>query len=240
MGRQAVRTLLAMLVLVLSVQLARADSDPREEATRIMQSAIETHEAGDYLAALEGFNKAYALYPSARLKYNLGRVLSDLGRDLEALEAFEEYLAKVPDASEKTRAVAEAKIAVLKEKVGYLKVRCTSAGADVRVDGKIIGKGPLDSALRVMPGDHLVASELSGYQPFLSTVDVRGGKPTEVVVKLVKPKPVYKKAWFWATIGGVVAAAAATSIALGVTYGTRYPPVELKGGTPAGLNGSSQ
>ncbi len=53
------RALLAVLLLVISLQVARADSNTREEATRIMESAIETHESGDYLAALDGFNKAY-------------------------------------------------------------------------------------------------------------------------------------------------------------------------------------
>ena len=221
------RIFLVVLSLVLSLRLAAAAPDPRDEATRIMQSAIETHESGDYLAALKGFQQAYALYPSPRLKYNMGRVLSDLGRDLEALEAFEEYLAKVPDASAKTRAVAEAKIAVLRDRVGHLRVSCATAGAELRIDGKRIGKGPIDANLRLMPGDHLVAGDLSGYPQFLKSVDVRAGKPLELLVKLIKPKPVYKKAWFWATLGGI-AAAAAISVPLAVVYGTHDPTATFK------------
>ena len=37
-----------------------------------MAEIIAAHEAGKYADAVDGFRKAYAVYPSSKLQYNLG------------------------------------------------------------------------------------------------------------------------------------------------------------------------
>ena len=209
---------------------ATTGSDPKAEAQRGARSGTEDWERGDYLVALEEFRRAYALYPSPNLRFNMGRVLSDLGRELEALEAFEEFLATATNAPADAIGFASSRVRVLRARVGQLNLRCDAPGARVFVDGKIAGLGPLELPVRLMPGSHMIGSELVGYQSFMQTIDVQPGAIREVRITLVKPiqpKPFYKKAWFWGTVGGMVAAAAATSIALGIVYGTKDPHVAL-------------
>jgi hypothetical protein len=59
------------------------------------------------------------------------------------------------------------------KKVGRLRVLSTPLGADVYVNGKIIGKTPLDEEVEV--GDAIVRLELAGYQAFQETITVTGG-----------------------------------------------------------------
>ena len=60
------------------------------------------YEKGDYAGALEKFNAAYAAYPSPKLMFNIGQADRDLSRPVEALEAFEKFLASDTDASPET------------------------------------------------------------------------------------------------------------------------------------------
>ncbi len=59
------------------------------------------------------------------------------------------------------------------KKVGRIRVLSTPLGADVFVNGKIIGKTPLDEEVEV--GDTIVRIELAGYQPWQETVTITGG-----------------------------------------------------------------
>jgi hypothetical protein len=200
MDETVMRALVLGFLLVSAVSRAGADeADPRARATQITNAAIASHEAGDYLVALDGFRKAYAVY-------------------LEALEAFEHFLANVPDASERARGFALARVAVLQQKIGSIHVRCPVSGAQVELDGKPLGAGPLDIEARLMPGTHLVGAHNGGYLPYSSTIELHAGDRVDAMVRLVRPvqgKPTYKKAWFWATLGGIaVTAAGATLIGI--------------------------
>ena len=208
--------LVTSLALVCVCALAEESGGFRREAKLLRDQGAEAYERGDYIEALDHFEKAYALFPSPNLHYNLARALSDLGRDLEALEQFEFFLAKAPEAPAQARGVAAAKIAVLEKRVAYLDLRCVTADAELRVDGKHIGKGPLANRLRVMPGDHLVNGERAGHTPYIATVSLRPGETRAVEVKLLVPiaqKPVYKKWWFWTTLGGIAAVATGATLA---------------------------
>ncbi len=59
------------------------------------------------------------------------------------------------------------------KKVGRIRVLSTPLGADVYVNGKILGKTPLDEEVEV--GDAIIRLELSGYRPFQETITITGG-----------------------------------------------------------------
>jgi hypothetical protein len=197
----------------------------KQEAKRLLEDGNQQWDRGEYLTALAFFEHAYALYPSPRLRFNIARVLTDLGRDLEALEAFEAFVGDERNQPADAVGVAKAKIAVLERKIGRVSVRCSSPG-EISLDGKQIGSGPLDRTLRVSPGIHEVTAQRGGFAPYVAGVTVLPGdtKPVDVRFhKLGSDKPVAKRAWFWVTIIGVTAVAA-TGVALALKYGIPGPP----------------
>jgi hypothetical protein len=93
-------------------------------------------------------------------------------------------------------------------------------GATVRLDGQVLGKTPLEVAVPV--GERLVEIEMSGFTKEQRVVSFVPGKTETLDVTLSRlevsePKPsvpVYKKWWFWTTLGVVVTSVALPSVLL--------------------------
>ncbi len=198
----------------------------KQEAKRCRDAGVTAWERGDYLIALDQFDRAYASFPAPNLLFNKGQVLSDLGRDLEALEVFERFLAEAQNPPAEFSGVSKSKIAILSKRVAHLDVRALDAGAEIAVDGHAVGKAPLSSPIRVSAGNHQVSAQLAGFEPALLFANPRSGETAQVRIALHKigedNRPLKKKWWLWTAVSGA-AAVVATSIALGVVYGTRDP-----------------
>ena len=120
--------------------------------------ALELFDRGHFAEALAEFKRAYALSPSFRILYNMG--LSDvaLGDALGAVEAFSNYLReggeRIPA---QRRASVEAEIARLSKQLGWLTIDADEPGAEVTIDGALLGQTPISHRLRLNAGRHTVA-----------------------------------------------------------------------------------
>jgi hypothetical protein len=65
------------------------------------------------------------------------------------------------------------------KKVGRLRVLSTPIGADVYVNGKLLGKTPVDEEVEV--GDAIVRIEAPGFQPYQETIEIKGGEDTKTL-----------------------------------------------------------
>jgi hypothetical protein len=81
--------------------------------------------------------------------------------------------------------------------------------ADIAVDGKAIGRSPLE--FRLPAGQHMLIAEAAGHEPEKVPMTLALGDKRELDIELKKPSSPFTKWWFW-TIAGVVAAGAATTI----------------------------
>src|SRR5437773_624060 len=86
---------------------AAAQEDPRADARSRLEEGSRLYQRGDFEAALRAFNEARALYPSAKLYFNIGQTLNRLGRPAAAADAFEHFLAEATDADPARRRDAE-------------------------------------------------------------------------------------------------------------------------------------
>jgi hypothetical protein len=123
-------------------------------------------------------------YASPKLFFNIGQANRDLGRPVEAIESFERFLAEVKDASPELTAEARKSVAELKTKVGGLLIECTTAGAEIGVDGNLVGLAPLANSVRVTPGSHHVTARHSTGAVATEDVNVRAGTVETVVLRL--------------------------------------------------------
>lgn len=148
----------------------------KQAAKAAFQQGVEAFESGDFEKAVEAFRRADRLFPSWKLKYNIGQCEAALKHYGLAIEAFELYLAKGGDevpGGRRDEVIAE--LRRLRAMVGSLDIRAP-VGAAVLVDGMERGEAPLPGPLKVTAGvSHRVRIEHEGDVVLERSVRVSGG-----------------------------------------------------------------
>lgn len=97
-------------------------------------------------------------------------------------------------------------------RTGVLVVRATSDGGDVTIDGKALGRSPLEAELA--PGTHRIAIRKEGFVDASTSAVLAVGERKEVVVPLESKPSIFGRWWFWAGASAIVAGGVVLSIAL--------------------------
>jgi hypothetical protein len=84
--------------------------------------------------------------------------------------------------------------------------------ADIAIDGKPIGRTPLE--LRVGAGQHTLVADAEGHQTEKVLMTLSLGDRRELDIELRRQSGVLSKWWFWTAAGVVVAGGVATALAL--------------------------
>ena len=179
---------LLLLGLLAQVPESPATTQAKAKAQLLLTEGSALYEKGDYADALEKFKAAFATYDSPKLLFNIGQANRDLGRPVEALEAFEQFLVGARDAAPETIEDAQRSIEELQKKLGRLRVDCQTDNATVSLDGKDVGLTPLAKLLWAVPGRHQVTARHWSFPPVIENVDVRVG--TVQTVRIVLQAPV--------------------------------------------------
>jgi hypothetical protein len=178
---------IAAIVLFSLVAQAAPPSASPEDKTRaqaLLKEGAKLYEKGDLADALEKFNQAYASYASPKLLFNIGQASRGLGRPVDALEAFERFLAEVKDAPADMTDEARVSVSELQAKVGRLLIECPTAGAEIRVDGKMVGTAPIEKLIAAMPGGHKIEARHPSAKSAVEDVQVSAGMVQTVVMRL--------------------------------------------------------
>src|SRR5205823_93599 len=96
---------------------------------------------------------------SPKIHYNFALALQGMGRNADALEAFDAFLDQATDAPADARDRAHAAREGLLQRVGMLRVSTEAAGAQVVIDGRDVGRTPLPRAIPLDVGPHLLLVE---------------------------------------------------------------------------------
>jgi PEGA domain. len=175
---------LLLLLWLSQATPAIADPQAKAEAQALLSQGTKLYDQGEVAGALEKFQAAYAAFPSPKLMFNIGRANRDLGRPVEALEAFEKFLAGAPDASPETIANANKSAAELRRMLGRIRIDCETAGAEVSVDGKSVGLAPLPDSIWATPGRHQVTAKHASAAPAIEDVDVTAGSVSTATMRM--------------------------------------------------------
>jgi tetratricopeptide (TPR) repeat protein len=167
-------------------QPAEPDEATRNAARQHFRAGRDAFNGGNFEAALTEFRAANDLLPAGAALSYVGQCLMKLGRQVEALRTFRQYLATYPtaaDARERT-ALQEVKdwIEELEDVVGKVQVNVAVAGATVLVDGQVVGPAPLADAVEVVQGPHTFRAEVEGYRPAEETLTVEAGQQATVTL----------------------------------------------------------
>jgi len=136
--------------------------EPLAEARRLFSEGIALRRAGDLEGALSRFRRAHVLHPSYKTHLNLATVLFELGQLEEAGALYERFFAEGAAQSPMAiTAAARRRYQQLLRRVARVELTCDEARARVLVDGHEVGRTPLDTALYLLPGEHVLVLHAS-------------------------------------------------------------------------------
>lgn len=162
-------------------------ASPAPEAEVAIRRGIELRRRGDDAAALAEFQRADGLAPSSRTQAQIGFAEQALGRWRDAEEHLVRALADGGDVwIRKNRPTLERSRAAVGAHLGSLEVLGGPAGAELRVDGHVLGRLPLARPLRVAAGTVGVEVRADGYLPTARSVTIAAGELTRETVSLQK------------------------------------------------------
>jgi hypothetical protein len=178
--------LLFALSLLWSSATALAEAKNEREARVLFREGNLMLQEKEYLGALERFRAAYERFPNPKILLNIGTTLRHLGRDAEAADLYEKYLASAKPTAAR-RAEVEAILSELSQRLAKLRIQVNEAGARVLVDGKPVGESPQPVTMRVEAGTHTVVAEKEGFSTAVTTVDLAGGQSRTIELQLTRP-----------------------------------------------------
>jgi hypothetical protein len=227
MNRARVALAVLGVALWLHVPAARAQSDARAAAQQKMAQGAQLLEQGQPAEALTLFKEAYQQVQNPRYQYNIGVACQALGRDAEALQAFQSFVANAQGVRQEYLEDAQKQIELLRGRVATVTITSSEAGAAVLVDGHDAGRTPLGQSLTLDAGEHRFMVRKLSFEPFEKVVILRRGdrldlaadlrpvaRPVAPPVMVVTPppreapppdEPVYKRWWLWSAVGAVIA-----------------------------------
>jgi tetratricopeptide (TPR) repeat protein len=224
----------------------------KNQAQALLREGTRLYRKGQYQEALDRFTGAYALYPSPKLHFNIAQANRELGRPVEALAAFERFLADPAGSPRPVTDEARHSAADLRAQLGQVQVTGDAADAEVLLDGAAVGRTPLRQPIWCTPGKHLLSLTREGFVPFEESVTVAAGASATVSASLRRVKleadpyqgtyaapplpaappdrptlwPRLRRSWwFW---GAIAAVAVGTGIAVAAATGrSDVPPSSL-------------
>lgn len=166
---------------------ASSERDPVKEAAERYQRGLSIYAEGEYLLALVEFERAYQLAPDYRVLYNIGQVRVQLGRYAKAREALEQYMEQGGDAiSADRKREVNADLEMLKMRTAQLNIVTSEEGADLLIDGVVVGTSPLEKPIVVDAGEHNVEVRKVGFYGKASQVTLAGRDEISVELALTR------------------------------------------------------
>lgn len=165
------------------------DPRVRKKVQTYLDLAGELFRTGDFEGALGELRRAEALTDLAVVRYNIARCLEEMGKEAEAVGAFDKYLA-LNDASggsaDRQKRARETVARLAPKLFGGLEVTCPVEGSSVFVMELMQAPAPCPwKAEKVPPGTYEVQTFSPGFAPFVTKVTVPPGKSVLVAAQAV-------------------------------------------------------
>lgn len=180
---------IAHLSIPLALALTCAFAMPavaEEDFNSLMTEGVSFFKAGNYVKAIESFQKAQKLDNIPDISYNIARSYQLLGDCDLALKYYREYALT----STENAASVQEHIKTLSEqcgtKTGSLVLKCTPANAMVTID--FDSPVPCNSTYEIKTGEHQLRFTATNYNQETRVIDITENQSRNVVIEL-KPNP---------------------------------------------------
>lgn len=144
--------------------------------------------------------------------------------DLQALQSLGESIEEVPSDQSYLDAIdRRVEACIPKERwdpFGSLSVTSEPPGAQVAVQGRVIGLTPLPQVGYLLPGTYEVGVRKSGFEPQSTSVEVRQGEVAQAILQMDPLPEADSNGWMiWAGVGAAAVVAATVVTVVLVTAG---------------------
>ena len=156
------------------------------ESDALILQGLKLREQGQDAEALKLFVRAQELAPTPRALAQRALAEQALGDWVQAEAHLSEALA-VPDDLwiARHRAALDGALAVIREHLGQLQVNGGIAGAELRLDGQLVGRLPLAAPLRVVVGRPLLEVAHPGHYVVRREITIKAGSLSTESLELV-------------------------------------------------------
>lgn len=164
-----------------------AFADETVDAKASFGQGVEHYSEGDYSAALDAFQMAYALKPHPSVLVNIANCQEKLSRHIDAADTYDRYYQQVKrKLSGSQRSEVQRKLQSLQAKIGRIKLSTAPHRVLVSIDGGS-AKEMTDRQIAVLgAGEHVIEASAEGYVSKKMTVTVKGTQTTGVDLALEK------------------------------------------------------
>lgn len=177
---------LGMNLLLMS---AKASADEKEEkgekAKKHFLKGKALVEEGDYEKAIVELNASYELNPVPVVIYNIAICYDKLHKYANAMKYYRLFFIKKEDLSKEMKKDISDRIEELDEFIGLLALEVDVKGAEVIIDGALVGHTPLE-AVFVETGEHDLSLRKVGFHDVKKKFTVVSGETTELTFNMVK------------------------------------------------------
>jgi hypothetical protein len=191
--RRLALVLAAALSLHSTPCLAQSD-DALAGARHLFAEAVADQEAKRFEVALAKFRQVAAVKETANVRYRIASCLDALGRQAEALAAYDAVVrlgAQDPASADAVQA-SRTRGAQLEASVARLTVVVppdAPADTEVRIDDALVDRASLAGSLPLSPGRHTLRATASGRTPFEAAVQLSAGGRVTITVTLQPVEP---------------------------------------------------
>jgi hypothetical protein len=181
--------------LALAVPSAAHAAPPQDDvmtdkARELHVEANALFAQGQLARARAAFIAAWALKKHWQIAGGLGETELKLGMYRDAAEHLAFFVSNFPpDKGQDMLAAGQKLFQEARAKVGTLTVTVDRAGAEVAVDGKVIGTAPLQDPVFVDPGPHTVEARMGAHVATMQ-VDAQPGSTRALALSVKEPPPV--------------------------------------------------
>jgi hypothetical protein len=184
------KRLIAAVLLCLLSASAAPFAAAAETVDSLIKRGVDLMAKRDYIAAMDAFRRAHETAPSPRTFAQVGFVYMALGRWVEAEDQLLQAIAEPEDRwARRNRGVLNDSLARVRERLGYLEITGEPKGAEIRIDGELVGLLPMRKPVRMPVGRSAVTISASGFRKLERSAAVRTGETTRLHISLERVAP---------------------------------------------------
>jgi hypothetical protein len=162
----------------------------RQQADDFFRSGSRLYTQQKWADAETAFRAAWALNPTYDVAANLGHTEYQLGKYRDAAEHLSFALRNWPIVGKREpRELVQKRLAEARKQVGAVTIRVSRPGAEVFVDGKAVGRAPLEQEVFVEPGARSIEAKLAGYEDDQQRIEASKGGELSVMLTLAASAP---------------------------------------------------
>jgi hypothetical protein len=210
----------AAIALLAPPAPAQEAKSPAAQAKELYDQGIDLTVQKKLPEAEAKFLQAWALQKSYDVAANLGELAMQLGKPVDAAFFLRFALNNYPASGKQDkREWLERRVKDAKAKIFTLTLTVNVPGAEVRIDGKVIGKAPIEEEQLLSAGEHTVDVTAFEYKAWSKKLPAPAGGAQKLKVDLVLPE---KSLIPGLSAAGAGLAALAAGVALYVVSSDKY------------------